>query len=328
MKNKTVLITGGAGFIGSNLVLALQEHFPENEYIVLDNFFSGSEENLREFKGKVIKGDVAEKSSFRLLPSKVGVIFHQAAMTDTTVQDREKMFQANVRGFQNALGFAKESQAKLIYASSAAVYGAGPVPMRVGEGEEPLNPYGASKLEVDHIVTEEIALNPERVIIGMRYFNVYGPREAYKGKMASMVWQLYLQMKAGKRPRVFEFGEQRRDFVYVKDVALANILALHAQKSGIVNIGTGKSSSFNEIIRALNKAMGINLEPEYFKNPYTTAYQENTEADLTEARELLGYEPQYDLESGVHDYLETVNIRSTKSETSTNNQNANDQNRL
>lgn len=300
--SKKILITGGAGFIGSNLALALQEQFPENSYAVVDDFSCGVPENLKEFRGRIVRGDVAAMDLRREFPDGVEAVFHQAAITDTTVQDKETMFGNNVGGFQNVFEFAKESRARLIYASSAAVYGASPSPMRVGEGEEPLNTYGASKLEVDRMVQEELVAYPG-VIIGMRYFNVYGPREAHKGKMASMIWQLYLQMKAGKRPRVFDFGEQRRDFVYVKDVVTANLLALNATRSGIVNIGTGKSRSFNEIIAILNEVMGTDLEPEYFQNPYTRVYQDNTEADLAHARELLAFEPQYDLESGIRDYF-------------------------
>ncbi len=303
--SKKILITGGAGFIGSNLVLTLQEEFPENDYIMVDDFSCGVLENLKDFRGRIVRGDVASMDLRREFPGGIDVVFHQAAITDTTVQDKEKMFQANVKGFQNVFALAKTSGARFIYASSAAVYGASPSPMRVGEGENPLNVYGESKFEVDRMVRGGLAAYPG-VIIGTRYFNVYGSHEAHKGKMASMIWQLYLQMKAGKRPRVFEFGEQKRDFVYVKDVVRANILALDVQKSGIVNIGTGKSRSFNEIIRVLNKAMGTNLEPEYFKNPYTAAYQENTEADLTEAKNLLGYTSQYDLESGILDYVTNV----------------------
>jgi len=169
-----------------------------------------------------------------------------------------------------------------------------------------LNVYGASKLKMDNMVREYLSTHPQASIIGMRYFNVYGPREAHKGKMASMIWQLYLQMKEGKRPRVFEFGEQRRDFVYVKDVVQANLLALNATKSGIVNIGTGKSRSFNDIIAILNKVLGKDLKPEYFKNPYVAVYQEDTQADFTQAEEQLLHEPRYDLESGILDYLKDI----------------------
>lgn len=303
---KKILITGGAGFIGSNLALALQEQFPENEYTIVDDFSCGVPENIKEFSGGLVRGNVVDVDVQRELPSGIDVIFHQAAITDTTLTDRQKMFEANVTGFQNILKLAEMSGARVIYASSAAVYGASPPPSRLGEGERPLNVYGESKLEMDEVAKEYLSARPEIPIIGMRYFNVYGPREAHKGKMASMIWQLYLQMKEGRRPCVFEFGEQRRDFVYVKDVVAANLLALQATKSGIVNVGTGESRSFKDIIAILNDVMGTTLEPEYFENPYAAFYQEHTEADLAQARELLAYEPQYTLEAGIRDYLKGI----------------------
>ena len=137
-------------------------------------------------------------------------------------------------------------------------------------------------------------------------FNVFGPREQYKGKMASMVWQLAQQMLSGKRPRIFKWGEQRRDQVYVKDVIRANLLALESKGNGIVNIGTGNAISFNHIIEVLNKVLGTNYAPEYFDNPYIGFYQEHTEADLTLAERLLGYRPRWSFEEAVKDYIDWI----------------------
>jgi ADP-L-glycero-D-manno-heptose 6-epimerase len=117
-----------------------------------------------------------------------------------------------------------------------------------------------------------------------------------------MVYQLYKQMREGKRPRLFKWGEQRRDFVYVKDVIRANLLAMEKDVSGIFNIATGMARSFNEIVSILNQLLGTNLEPDYFDCPYDF-YQNYTQADITKAKELLGYEPQYSLEEGIKDYL-------------------------
>ena len=298
MKDKKVLITGGAGFIGSNLAMYLQKEYPDNDYFVIDNFSSGNFNNLLEFKGEVISNDISKLDFYRFF-DKIDIIFHQAAITDTTVSDQDKMMFNNVEGFRNVLKFAIKSKARLIYASSAAVYGHSKDLMKVGENEVPANIYGFSKLVIDNIARKYFdALS----IIGLRYFNVYGSKEEYKEKMASMIWQLYLQMIDGKRPRIFKSGEQKRDQIYIKDIVKANLLALECEESGIFNIGSGKAVSFNEIIKNLNEALGTNLEPEYIDNPYKH-YQEYTEADLTETNKILAYVPTYDIEKGIKDYL-------------------------
>jgi ADP-L-glycero-D-manno-heptose 6-epimerase len=142
----------------------------------------------------------------------------------------------------------------------------------------------------------------EWVIIGLRYFNVYGPREAHKGVPASMVYHLSRQMKAGQRPRIFKQGEQKRDFVYVKDIVEGSIRALEAKQSGIYNLGSGQARSFNELVDVLNRSLGTDLKADYFENPHAH-YQNFTQADLTRVREGLGYEPKYTLETGVADYM-------------------------
>lgn len=298
MNNKKILITGGAGFIGSNLALTLQEKFPDNEYIVMDDFSSGDYVNLLGFRGEVICADISAISLSDYF-EKLDVIFHQAAITDTTVFDQKLMMQKNVGGFKNVLQFALKSKAKLIYASSAAVYGHSAPPMRVGNNEMPANVYGFSKLVTDNMARRHFN---DLHIVGLRYFNVYGPGEKHKGKMASMAWQLYSQMKEGKNPKLFKYGEQKRDQVYVKDVVNANILALEAKESGIFNVGTGKVTTFNQIVDALKDVLKKDAKTEYIENPYAH-YQENTQADLSQTQEKLGYVSKFTIEEGVKDYF-------------------------
>ncbi|MEK7540622.1 MAG: ADP-glyceromanno-heptose 6-epimerase [Patescibacteria group bacterium] len=298
MENKKILITGGAGFIGSNLVKTLQEKYPGNKYYIIDNFSSGNADNLIDFKGEIISDNIVEVD-FNKHFDKLDIIFHQAAITDTTVFDEKKMLFNNVDGFKNVLNFALKCRAKLIYASSAAVYGHSTPPMQVGKNEVPANIYGLSKLNADNIARENFnSLH----IVGLRYFNVYGPGEKYKGKMASMIWQLYLQMKEGRRPKIFKYGEQKRDQVYIKDIVNANLLALESKKSGIFNVGSGKATTFNEIIKNLNEVLGADFEPEYIDNPYKH-YQEYTEADLVETKKALSFIPEYDINKGIEDYF-------------------------
>ena len=294
-----VLVTGGAGFIGSNLALHLENE--SHAVTVLDDFSSGHESNLRGFKGEVVRADVAD-FDFASKFKKLDAVFHQAAITDTTVTDENRMFRANVEGFQNLLEFAAQSGAKVVYASSAAVYGKGPSPMRESQSPAPTNCYGTSKARMDEMVQSVIREKKVPLIVGLRYFNVFGPREEYKGSASSMIYQLAQQMKSGKRPRIFKHGEQKRDFVYVKDVVRANLLAIASGKSGVVNIGTGRATTFNEVIETLNQILGLSFEADYFDNPYSF-YQDHTEADLSLSEKLLGYRPKYTTQEGMRDYL-------------------------
>lgn len=300
-----ILVTGGAGFIGSNLALALQAG--HNEVTIIDDFSSGNSANLKDFKGKVITADIA---SLDLLPGLDGfdVISHQASITDTTVTDREKMIGNNVAGLRNVLDFAVAHKAKVIYASSAAVYGNGSVPMKEIQQPDPLNSYGVSKHLMDKLAMQYAGEHPSMTIIGLRYFNVFGPGEQHKGKTASMIYQLARQMLQGKHPRIFRDGEQKRDHIYVKDVIRANVKAIDADKSGIVNIGTGIATTFNQLIALLNKTLGKSYAPEYFDNPYPF-FQKHTLASTDAAEKLLGFKSQYNIEDGIADYLKTYLLK-------------------
>ncbi len=271
---------------------------------MLDNFSSGHFRNLTGFRGEVVTGDVRDRGFWHYLRNSFAfdVIFHKAAVTDTTVTDQRLMMETNADSLRHLLDAALEWNAKVIYASSAGVYGNTPAPMREDRGLEPENVYGFSKLMMDRIAQDYMERFPELRVVGLRYFNVYGPREAYKGKSASMIYQLALKILHGQKPKLFKWGEQKRDFVYVRDVIKANLLALERDVSGIFNIGTGRARSFNEIMEILNRELGTDYEPEYFDCPYDF-YQEYTEADISRAREELGYEPTYSLEEGIRDYL-------------------------
>ncbi len=292
------LVTGGAGFIGSNLALELEKQ--GHEVVVVDNLISGSKENLTGFEGKFIELDVAKPFD---LPDKFDVIFHQAAITDPRYPNDEETYNWNVEGFKNLIELAKKNNAKLVYASTAGLYGNGPVPMKEGQEKEILSVYGKSKLKMDEIAADYF---DKMHIVGLRYFNVFGSREAHKGRPASMIYHLSKQIKAGKRSRLFKFGEQKRDHIYVKDAVDVTIKALDA-KSGIYNVGTGIGTSFNELIKILNDVFGTNFEPEYFDMPYDAkTYQSNTQADTSNAEEFLGFKAKWPLKEGIKDYMERL----------------------
>lgn len=298
------LVTGGAGFIGSNIAFTLAEE-RKAKVVVLDNFSTGNYKNLLGFQGEVIADDIQSEKWFDKA-GRVDAIFHEAAITDTTYHDQRRMMEANVDGFRNILEFALKTGVKrVIYASSAATYGNGHTPMREDQDLTPENVYGFSKAMMDNLAREYSEAHKDLVLVGLRYFNVYGPREYYKGQPASMMFHLYNQMKAGKRPRIFKFGEQLRDFVYVKDIVRGNLNALDAKRTCVCNLATGKPRNFNEVVEALNKAMGLDLAPEYFDNPYPF-YQMKTQADLRQAKALLNYRPEWSLEDGVADYVKIM----------------------
>ncbi len=300
---KKYLVTGGAGFIGSNIAKTLEAQ--GHEVTVMDDFSkNGHFKNLIGFKGDVIAADC-----FTFMPRDMyfDAIFHEAAITDTTVMDQKAMMEQNVEAFKNVLTFAAENEIKkVIYASSAATYGNGPVPNVETQPTHPENVYGFSKVIMDNVARQFAADNRDMTIIGLRYFNVYGPGEYFKGKMASMVFQLYNQMREGKRPRVFKNGEQQRDFVYVKDIVKINMCALrNGKETGVYNAATGIPRDYNAIIACLNKEMGLNLEPEYIDNPYPF-FQLKTQADMTKSESKLGYTPDYTLETGIADYVKIL----------------------
>jgi ADP-L-glycero-D-manno-heptose 6-epimerase len=307
-----LLITGGAGFIGSNLTLALQERFPESRLTVIDDFRSGDFRNLLGYRGDLVAQDMARLNwGDQFADARFDAIFHLASITDTTLHDQFVQVHDNVESFRRLLNFARPAKTRVIYASSASTYGAATEASIESNGAAPSNIYAFSKTIMDNLALREANESPDWIIVGLRYFNVYGPREAHKGVPASMVFHLSKQMKAGRRPRIFKHGEQKRDFVYVKDIVEGSIRALDARQSGIYNLGYGQARSFNDLVEILNRTLGTNFEADYIENPHTH-YQNFTEADLAQVRSALGYEPQYPLEAGVADYMKWLYPGETK----------------
>ncbi|MBD3824688.1 MAG: ADP-glyceromanno-heptose 6-epimerase [Epsilonproteobacteria bacterium] len=319
LSGKTVLITGGAGFIGSNLAFYFQENHPDTKVVVLDLFRSGEKlsngnlksfghfKNLLGFRGEIISGDINDKDLLLDLETKYrfDYIFHEAAISDTTAQEQDLMIKTNVNAFKDLLDLAVAHGANMIYASSAATYGNAESPQRVGR-EAPNNVYGFSKLSMDHLAREYMK-DADISIVGLRYFNVYGPREYFKNTTASMVLQFGHQILAGKNPRLFEGSDKiLRDFIYVEDIIQANIKAMHPNASGVYNVGTGKARSFQDIVDILQRELGTSLACEYIPNPYVGSYQFHTEADISESIEGLGYRPAYEMEDGIKSYVAEI----------------------
>ncbi|MBV5320293.1 MAG: ADP-glyceromanno-heptose 6-epimerase [Sulfuricurvum sp.] len=320
LNTKTILITGGAGFIGSNLAFYFQEHYPQAHIVVLDLFRSnltlsngnlksfGHFKNLLGFQGEVISGDINDKVLLNTLAQnyKFDYIFHEAAISDTTALEQDLMIQTNVNAFKDLLDIAVAHGANMIYASSGATYGDAPSPQRVGR-EAPQNVYGFSKLMMDHLAHQYTQKHDHISIVGLRYFNVYGPREFFKNKTSSMVVQFGHQLLAGKNPKLFENSDQiLRDFIYIEDIIQANILAMHPKESGVFNVGTGKARSFQSMVDILQRELGTSFECEYIPNPYVGRYQFHTEADIETTKAVLGYQPRFEFEEGIAAYVSEI----------------------
>ena len=316
---KTVLITGAAGFIGSNLCFYFQNNYPDCTIIALDCFRSGETfsngnlksfghfKNLLGFNGIVISGDINDNKLLESLEKnyQFDYIFHQAAISDTTALEQDIMLKTNVNAYESLLKIAIRHNANMIYASSAATYGDSNR-FEVGY-EKPNNVYGFSKVMMDNITYEYLKKDLDISIVGLKYFNVYGPREFYKNKTASMVVQFGHQILKGLTPKLFEGSDKiLRDFIYIEDITQANILATNPKKSGVYNVGTGNARSFEDIVNILQKELDIDNGKEYITNPYIGQYQFFTQANIETTKENLGYEPKFSMEDGIKAYIPEI----------------------
>lgn len=289
-----IIVTGGAGFIGSNLVCALNKRGRE-DIIVVDNLENGSkfknlaDQKICDYIDKIDFIDSIVQGCFSL--DGIEAIFHLGACSDTTQWDGRYMMQNNFTYSKLLLESCADHKIPLIYASSAAVYGISSTFKEDPEFEKPLNVYGYSKLLFDQVVRRAMPADTNQMV-GLRFFNVYGPRESHKGSMASVAFHFNNQNKASGRIRLFKGsdgygdGEQRRDFIYVSD-AVAVMLWFwdHPRQSGIFNVGTGRSQTFNDVANAVIRHHGSG-EKEYIPFPENLSgrYQSYTQADLSRLR--------------------------------------------
>ena len=311
-----IIVTGGSGFIGSNLVRALNRAGHTDILVVDDLRDARKILNLADCRiaDYLDMNDFAARmAAGQDFGPKLEAVFHQGACTVTTEWDGVLMMRANYEYSKQVLAFATARRVPLVYASSASVYGAGR-DFRVSEDcERPINVYAFSKLMFDRHV-RQVAGGFRSPVIGFRYFNVYGPGEAHKGSMASVIHHFREQLKAGDEIRLFTGsdgygdGEQVRDFIHVDDVVAANLWAWQrAAKSGIYNLGTGEARSFNDVARAVLKWHGrgaIRYVP--FPDHLRGSYQSYTQADLTGLR-AAGYDAGFiPVDEGVPRYLDAV----------------------
>ena len=308
-----IIVTGGAGFIGSNIVKGLNDRGRE-DVLIVDNLT-----NMVKFKN--IQGlkalDYMDKNDFiaaikngKFDNQKIDVIFHEGACSDTMEYNGKYMMENNFEYTKTLMHFALKKKIQLIYASSASTYGSG----KHGFSEKPaceeaLNVYAFSKLFFDNYVRRYFD-NAESQIVGLRYFNVYGPQENHKGKMASMIFQMFNQWKAEGKVKLFEGidgygnGEQVRDFIYVKDVVKVNFFFWdHPELKGIYNCGTGHAHTFNTLAKGVLKYFGSGeLEYVPFPEVLKGKYQSFTEADSSKLL-AAGYDGGFtDIEEAIAEY--------------------------
>ncbi|QTF92759.1 ADP-glyceromanno-heptose 6-epimerase [Halomonas sp. BM-2019] len=316
-----IVVTGGAGFIGSNLVKALNAR-GRQDVMVVDDLTDGTKfVNLAD----CTLGDYLDKDDFRRrveaelrgeasgLPA-IEAIFHEGACSDTTEWDGRFMLDNNFEYSKVLLHFCQQRRIPFLYASSAATYGGSEVFVEAPEHEKPLNVYGYSKLLFDQYVRARWD-SFESQVVGFRYFNVYGPREQHKGKMASVAYHHHTQIRAGESVKLFgawdgyEAGMQSRDFVYVGDVVDVNLWCLdHPEVSGIFNLGSGRAEPFKAIGEAVIDHYGRGtIEYIDFPEELKGRYQSYTRADISRLREA-GYDREFrTVAEGVREYLEWLN---------------------
>ena len=307
------IVTGGAGFIGSNIVHGLNAR-GITDILVVDDLTDGrkclnlADAHIRDYADK---DDFLRRVQAGEDFGRVEAVFHEGACSSTTEWDGRFVMAVNYEYTKALFGWCVERGIPFLYASSASVYGMGPTFREAREFERPLNMYAYSKFLFDcHL--RPLLPNIRSQVAGLRYFNVYGPREQHKGSMASVAYHFKNQLDESGRLRLFEGsdgygpGEQRRDFIHVDDVVAVNLWLLdNPQVSGIFNVGTGRAQSFNEVARAAikwHKGGGIDYVafPEHLKG----RYQSYTQADM-DALRTAGYASEFmPVEVGVPKYMD------------------------
>jgi UDP-glucose 4-epimerase len=297
------LITGGCGFIGSHIAEALAG---EGHAIrAFDNLSSGKLENLRGFEAavEVVRGDIRDEAALRAALRGVEYVFHEAALVSVavSVQQPEENEAINVRGTLNVLQAARASGVRrVVLASSAAVYGNNPeLPKREDMTPEPESPYALGKLAGEHYLRLFSRLYGLETV-ALRYFNVYGPRQDAGSMYSGVISRFADDLGAGRAPTLFGDGLQTRDFVFVKDVARANLLAMRSPQAGqgeVFNVATGRQTSLLELLETLQAITGRRVAPQF--REARAGDIRHSLADIGRSRATLGYEPGFDLDAGL-----------------------------
>jgi len=290
-------VTGGAGFVGSYLVKRLINE--DHDVIVMDNLYRGNLKNLKEVSDKIQfqKVDIRDLDSMKNIIKNTDGVFHEAALTDVqeSFTKQDEYTDVNVKGTENVFRIAKEFGTKVVYASSSSVYGnPEKTPITKDSKRAPINPYGNTKLEDEYLAEKYVEDGVS--IIGLRYFNIYGIGQT--GSYAGVITKFINNLKEKKQPIIFGNGKQKRDFIFVEDVAKANVAAMKSSvKSGFFNVGTGMTTSIKQLAEQMIVLSGLKLEPKYEKPLAGDVFTSQADTSLT--KKLLNWEYQTKLSDGL-----------------------------
>lgn len=287
-----ILVTGGTGFIGSNLVNELVDH--HHVYIT----GTSSEVNINDKVIDIFSLDSVPDLNF-------DIVFHQAACNDTISADVDGMYEINIDKSMKLVEQAyRNGCRKFVFASTTAVYGNSPAPYLENKTKtKPLNCYASSKAILECRLCGFWNTHQDMDIVGLRYCNVYGMNEDHKGRRMSMISHIINDVEQNRNPKLFKWGEQKRDWIYVRDVVRANLAATKFKGFDIFNCGSGQAASFNQLLEIIGAAMGKKIEPDYVENPYQETYQNYTECNMDKIKEALEFEPLYNVFTGIKEYI-------------------------
>ncbi len=297
MKNKTILVTGGAGFIGSNLANTLSKR---NEVFVVDNGYLGDSTHLNNninYCNETVLGDE--------LPTDVDVVFHLAALSSYGMHEEnpQQGARVNVEGFVNVMEQARKDGCNTaVYASTSSIYGSRAEPSPESLDVAARTGYEASKMARERYA-EYFSNHYGMNIAGLRYFSVYqgyGGAEGHKGEYANVIAQFADDIANGISPKLYDDGQQTRDFTHVSDVVQGTISVAENNLDGVYNIGTTKNYSFNTIVEMINNKLNTDVDPEYIKNPIpNSVYVSDTCADISKLQSKINWAPTIDIDAGI-----------------------------
>jgi len=295
------IVTGGAGFIGSNIVNLLVKN--GHKVLIIDNLNTGDLKRLDKLKGKFefFREDIRNKNRIKEIIKNADGIFHQAALTLVTESflKKDEYFDVNVSGTKNLFEIATEYKIKIIFASSSSVYGdVKNIPIKENNELNPINPYGETKVEKEKLATQFSKMGLS--VIGLRYFNVFGKGQT--GTYAGVITQFMRQLNENKVPKIFGDGSQIRDFIFVKEIADANLKAMESNcKNGFFNVGTGTGVSILELANLMIKIYGKRIIPEFNKLPQGDIKKSLANIELTKAK--IGWNSKISLEEGLRELI-------------------------
>ncbi len=317
---KKILVTGGAGFIGSNFCNINKDQY---DVVALDNLFLGNRENL-DPDIEFIQGDACSREDLEKAGTEFDIIVHLAGSSSAPMfmeSGITEPYLNSVVSFTQVLDYAAATGVqKVLYASTSSLYANNPIPLVESQHVTPQNHYAVTKFLYEHCASCFAKTNPNLDIIGFRFMSVYGPNEEAKGKYANIVSQFIWDIARGTAPVIYGDGEQFRDFTHVTDVVQALILAIESEKkfgAEVFNIGTSNSASLNQIVAAIVQAMQSDIAPIYIENPVKEVYVQGQCADIGKITAGLGYAPKVELADGIRQQVESLRmerIRETSSD--------------